>query len=96
MDMRKADAVLDEIVKGIRGFLESRQVIANAASEKDIDSMGNLYNLNRVSPAANLAAQMPDPILGAAARQENSLGSGSMQLDAGPVSVDPETGNENG
>jgi len=87
MDMRKADAVLDEIVKGIRGFLESRQVIANAASEKDIDSMGNLYNLNRVSPAANLAAQMPDPILGAAARQENSLGSGSMQLDAGPVSV---------
>jgi len=43
MDMRKADAVLDEIVKGIRGFLESRQVIANAASEKDIDSMGNLY-----------------------------------------------------
>jgi len=39
---------------------------------------------------------MPDPILGAAARQENSLGSGSMQLDAGPVSVDPETGNENG
>lgn len=80
MDMNKSDAVLDEIIKGIRGFLDGRQIVANTVSEKDMDSVGNIYNLNQISPA-NIGAKAQNMAVGGENRPENSLGSGDMAID---------------
>ncbi|HPT90562.1 MAG TPA: hypothetical protein PKW03_03285 [Acetivibrio sp.] len=56
LDMRKADHILENLVKGIRSFLDNQQSIANSISERDMASINNFYALNQVSPA-NLAAK---------------------------------------
>ena len=63
LDIRKADNILGGLVKGIRDFLEGRQIIANSISDKDLNSVKDLYTLNQASPS-NIGVKAINLMLG--------------------------------
>jgi len=74
LDMRKDDYVLENLVKGMRTFLEEQQTIANSMSDKDMESIKNIYSVNQVSPANNHGAPK-EPILMPYREEQEKLGS---------------------
>lgn len=68
LDMRKDDYILENLVKGIRTFLDDQQTIANSMSNRDMESIKNIYSVNQVSPANNLGA--PKNSVGMPPREE--------------------------
>lgn len=49
MEMYKADAFRDEIVKGIKYYLENQELLANIESKKDLDNTAKYYKINEAT-----------------------------------------------
>lgn len=62
LDMRKSNQILEQVLKGIRDFLEGRQVIADTNSKNDLNSVVNYYQMNQASPA-NLGVKVVEKFL---------------------------------
>lgn len=52
MEMYKADAFRDEIVNGIKYYLENRELLANIDSKKDLDNTAKYYKINEATRGA--------------------------------------------
>ena len=49
MEMYKADAFRDELVDGIKYYLENRELLANIDSKKDLDNTAKYYKINEAT-----------------------------------------------
>lgn len=81
ISMHKADDLLSHLVQKTRGFVQNREIIANATSSKDFDTLKQIYAMNEAAPAKDtLLASGSKPIaksLDAAGKPNSNDSSGS-------------------
>lgn len=61
MEMYKADAFRDEIVDGIKYYLENRELLANIDSKKDLDNTAKYYKINEATRGATRGKTTDNP-----------------------------------